>query len=131
MNVGVDSMQIFKCKTCGKVIMILKNSSCGTVCCGEDMVELTANTTDAAVEKHVPVISVNGGVAEVRVGEVAHPMQEEHYIEWIALETNQASHIVYLKPGEEPVARFALLDGEEVVSAYDYCNLHGLWKKDM
>lgn len=124
-------MQIFKCKKCGKVVMILKNSSCGTFCCGEEMVELKANVVDAAVEKHVPVISVEGSVVEVRVGEVTHPMQEEHYIEWILLETNKSSHIVYLNPGEEPVAHFALADGEEVVSAYDYCNLHGLWKKDM
>lgn len=120
-------MKFLKCKKCGKMLQVLKNSACGTMCCGEEMQELKANTTDAAVEKHVPVIEKNGNSAEVKVGSVAHPMEEKHYIEWIALETKNSSQLKMLNPGEEPKAVFALTDGDEILSAYAYCNLHGLW----
>ncbi len=130
MNIGVDSMQVFKCMKCGKMVMMMKNSSCDTFCCGEEMVELKANTTDGAVEKHVPFVEIDEKTIKVSVGEVAHPMLEEHYIEWIALETNKGVHIVNLKAGEEPVAYYHL-ENEEAVCAYAYCNLHGLWKKDI
>lgn len=109
------------------MLQVLKSSACGTMCCGEEMQELKANTTDAAVEKHVPVIKKNGNSVEVKVGSVAHPMEEKHYIEWIALETKNSSQLKMLNPGEEPKAVFALTDGDEIVSAYAYCNLHGLW----
>ncbi len=124
-------MKIFKCLKCGKIICILKNSSCGTFCCGEEMVELKANEVDAAVEKHVPVIEKNGSNVVVKVGEIEHPMLEEHYIEWVILETNRGYQLVNLKPGDKPEVAYALVDGEEVVAAYAYCNLHGLWKKGM
>lgn len=91
------------------------------------MTELTANTTDAAVEKHVPVVTVNGNTVEVNVGSVTHPMEEKHFIEWIALETKNGNQLKYLKPGDAPKAVFALTEGDEVVRAYAYCNLHGLW----
>ncbi len=124
-------MKIFKCLKCGKIIVILKNSACGTFCCGEEMVELKANEVDAAVEKHVPVVEVDGSSVTVKVGEVEHPMLEEHYIEWILLETNRGYNLVNLKPGDKPEVKFSLVDDEKVESAYAYCNLHGLWKKDM
>lgn len=120
-------MKFYKCKTCGKLVAMIKESGCGTICCGSDMVELKAGSTDAAVEKHVPVVTVSGAKVDVVVGSVAHPMAEEHYIEWIALETNQGFQIKNLKPGQEPKAAFALAEGETVVKAYAYCNLHGLW----
>ena len=124
-------MKIFKCMKCGKVIAILNSSSCGTFCCDTEMVELKANSVDAAVEKHVPVVEVIGSNVLVTVGDVEHPMTEEHYIEWIALSTKQGNQRKILKPGDAPKATFALVDGDEVVKAYAYCNLHGLWKTEL
>ena len=122
-------MEFLKCKKCGKVVQVLKDSACDTMCCGEVMVELKANTTDAAVEKHVPVVEKNGNSVEVKVGSVVHPMEEKHYIEWIALETKNTAQFKMLKPGDEPKAVFALSDSDEAVKAYAYCNLHGLWSE--
>lgn len=122
-------MEFLKCKKCGKVVQVLKDSACDTMCCGEAMVELKANTTDAAVEKHVPDVEKNGNSVEVKVGSVVHPMEEKHYIEWIALETKNTAQFKMLKPGDEPKAVFALSDSDEVVKAYAYCNLHGLWSE--
>lgn len=120
-------MKFYKCKTCGKIVAVIKDSACGTFCCGSDMVELKAGTTDAAVEKHVPVVAVSGNTVSVSVGSVTHPMEEKHFIEWIALETSQGFQMKNLKPGQEPKAAFALADGETVVKAYANCNLHNLW----
>ena len=92
---------------------------------------LTANTVDAAREKHVPVIAREGNTVTVTVGSVLHPMTEEHYIPFIALETAQGLQVKNLKPGMKPVAVFALADGDEPVAAYEYCNLHGLWKAEV
>ena len=121
-------MTIYKCKHCGNIIAHLKDSGVRCHCCGEEMQPLTANTTDAAGEKHVPVIAVDGRTVTVTVGAVEHPMLDVHYIEWIILETKQGRQRKTLKPGEKPVAVFALADGDEAVAAYEYCNLHGLWK---
>ncbi len=120
-------VKFLKCNKCGKIVAVLKSSPCDTMCCGEAMTELKANTTDAAVEKHVPVVEVNGSNVEVSVGSVAHPMEEKHFIEWIALETKNTVQIKDLKPGDAPKASFALAAGDEVTRAYAYCNLHGLW----
>lgn len=124
-------MKFFKCAKCGKIIGMVQNSACPTMCCGEPMEELVANTTDAAQEKHVPVVQIDGNKVTVTVGEVEHPMLEEHYIQWIALETSEGAQRKELKPGEKPSRNFALAEGETVVAAYEYCNLHGLWKKEM
>lgn len=123
-------MQFYRCEKCGKMLAMLKPSKCEMVqCCNQPMTIVQANTTDAAVEKHVPVIEQNGNIVTVTVGSTIHPMTEDHYIEWILLETKNGNQRVELKPGEEPKATFALVDGNEVVTAYAYCNLHGLWKK--
>lgn len=124
-------MKIFKCMKCGKVIAILNSSSCGTFCCDTEMVELKANSVDAAVEKHVPVVEVIGSNVLVTVGDVEHPMTEEHYIEWIILETNKGFQLANLQPGEKPEASFVINEEDTVGSVYAYCNLHGLWKKDV
>lgn len=92
------------------------------------MKPLVPNTTDAAGEKHVPVIRQEGNLVTVTVGSVEHPMLEAHYIKWILLETKEGRQRKTLKPGDKPVAVFALTPGDEVVAAYEYCNLHGLWK---
>lgn len=120
-------VKFFKCLKCGKIIALIKDTSVPTICCGEEMVELKAGTTDAAVEKHVPVIKVDDSIVSVCVGSVEHPMIDTHYIEWIALETSEGIYVKNLKPGVEPKVCFALVPGEKVKKAFAYCNLHGLW----
>ncbi|MBO4680475.1 MAG: desulfoferrodoxin Dfx [Clostridiales bacterium] len=116
-------MKIFKGK-CGNIVVKLVEAECQE----GHAEEIIPNTTDAAGEKHVPVIEKDGSKVTVKVGEVEHPMLEAHYIMFIALETNKGYSVRHLNPGDKPVAEFALTDGEEVVAAYEYCNLHGLWK---
>ena len=124
-------MKFYVCKHCGNIITYLNNAGVPVSCCGEKMSELIPGTTDAAVEKHVPAVTVDGIVVTVRVGEVTHPMLDVHYIQWIVLQTTHGSIIKYLEPNQEPQATFVLADGEQAVAAYEYCNLHGLWKKDI
>lgn len=121
-------MKFFKCETCGNIVEMVKESGVNVMCCGTQMKELVPGTTDAAVEKHVPVATVDGNKVSVVVGEVEHPMADEHYIEWIIIETTNGSQKKVLKPGQAPKAEFLLADGETLVATYAYCNLHGLWK---
>ena len=120
-------MKFYKCKKCGQTVAVIRGSACSPFCCGQEMTELIPGTTDAAVEKHVPVFKVNDGVVEVCVGSVEHPMTEEHLIEWIAIETTAGFQLKKLSAGVEPKTCFALCS-EELVAVYAYCNLHGLWK---
>ena len=120
-------LKFYKCAHCGQIILKVKETAVPVVCCGEAMKQLVPNTTDAANEKHVPVVNVNGNVVKVVVGEVEHPMLDVHYIEWIVLETNLGYHQAKLNPGQKPEATFVLVEGEQVVKAYEYCNLHSLW----
>ncbi len=120
-------LKFYRCKHCGKIIAIVNDTKVPTICCGEAMEQIIPGTTDAAVEKHVPVITKNGNIIEVKVGSVDHPMAPEHYIEWIALRTKQGNQRKLLKPGDAPAASFALVDGDEVIEAFAYCNLHSLW----
>ncbi len=121
-------MEFYVCAHCGNILTFMKNKGVPVMCCGEKMNKIEPNTTDAANEKHVPVITQEGNKVTVTVGAVTHPMLEEHFIEWIVLETKKGSMTANLKPGSEPKAEFLLTDGDEVVSAFEYCNLHGLWK---
>lgn len=121
-------MKFFVCEHCGNMVTFLNNVGVPVMCCGQKMTELVPGTVDAAVEKHIPVAETNGNMVTVKVGAVEHPMIPEHFIQWVALETNQGCQIKYLKPETKPVATFALAEGEEVVGVYAYCNLHGLWK---
>ncbi len=121
-------MKFYICKGCGKIVAIVKDSACPTKCCGEAMQEIIPGTTDAAVEKHVPVLEVKDNKAYVTVGEVIHPMTEAHFIEWIAIETKNGNQRKTLTPTDEPKAVFPLLEGDEVLAVYAYCNLHSLWK---
>ncbi|QAT39264.1 desulfoferrodoxin [Clostridium sp. JN-9] len=119
--------QIYKCEVCGNIVEVVHPSGGTLVCCGKPMTLLKENTTDAAVEKHVPVIEkIDGGVL-VKVGAVEHPMLDNHYIEWIEVHTANKVYRKYLKPGDKPEAVFKL--DKEVLYAREYCNLHGLWKK--
>ena len=122
-------MKFYKCKHCGKIIAIVDGcSTCPTICCGEPMQEMVPNTEDGAVEKHIPVYEVKDNVVYIKVGSVAHPMVEAHYIKWIVLCTNYGNQRKLLSPDSEPKAEFLLLDGEVVNDCLAYCNLHGLWK---
>ena len=121
-------MRFFKCEKCGKIVALVNEKPVPTICCGEEMKELVANTTDAAQEKHVPVYKVDGNVVEVAVGSVAHPMTEEHLIEWVSLQTEQGNQRKVIKAGQEPKVCFRICDGDKVKAVYAYCNLHGLWK---
>ena len=119
------------CRRCGNLIEMINDSGVTPICCGEDMNVLTANTTEAATEKHIPVVNISDNIVKVTVGEVLHPMEEAHYIEWIYLETTEGIKRKKLQPNDNPIAEFALLDGEKVINAYAYCNLHSLWKKEI
>ena len=121
-------MKFYRCAHCGKIITVLKESGVPVICCGENMQEIIPGTKDASLEKHVPVYSVERDKVVVSVGEVEHPMIPEHYIEWVAIETNKGNQIKYLNPGEKPECVFMLTDGELIESVYAYCNLHDLWK---
>lgn len=121
-------MLFYRCEGCGNFVTFLGNkTACTPKCCGETMKELTPNTTDGATEKHVPVITQDGNKVTVTVGSVEHPMLDNHYIEWIILETSEGYSKKDLHPGDKPCASFILNDNETVVAAYEYCNLHGLW----
>ncbi len=122
-------MKYFVCEHCGNIIEKVNDAGVPVVCCGEKMKEIVPGSVDAAVEKHVPVVTKDGNSVKVFVGEVEHPMVEEHYIGWIAIETKEGMQRKTLKAGQKPEAVFALADGDELVAAYAWCNLHGLWKK--
>ena len=120
-------MKLFKCSKCGTLIDMLEEN-CKVMCCGEPMTELVANTTDAAKEKHVPFVQVEDDTVYVRVGEVPHPMDEDHYINFIVAEYSDSVVKYMFKPGETPEAVF---DYEKGMVIYEYCNKHGLWKKEL
>ena len=123
-------MRFFTCEHCGNIIEYIKDVGVPVMCCGQEMTELIPGTSDGAKEKHVPVVTVDGDKVIVEVGAVEHPMVEEHYIQWIAIETTKGCQRRNLDYMDKPRAEFKLTDGETFVSAYEYCNLHGLWKAD-
>jgi superoxide reductase len=121
-----EKLQIYKCEVCGNIVEMLHAGVGELVCCGQPMKLYKENTTDAAKEKHVPVIEKTAAGFKVKVGSVAHPMEEKHYIEWIEVIADGRAYRKFLNPGEAPVATFELQ--AEQVTAREYCNLHGLWK---
>ena len=122
-------MKFYYCKHCKNIITFVKEVNPNIVCCNEKMVELVPGSVDAAHEKHIPVVDINENKVTVCIGSVEHPMQVEHYIEWIILETTKGVYRKNLNPGEKPEATFVLEEGEKIVPTYEYCNLHGLWVK--
>lgn len=119
-------LEIYKCTVCGNIVEVLHGGDGELVCCGEPMKLLKENTTDAAKEKHVPVIEKIDGGYKVKVGSVPHPMEAKHYIEWIELLADGKAYRQFLDPGMPPEATFLIKAG--TVSAREHCNLHGLWK---
>ena len=120
--------RFFICKHCGNIVAMVKSSGVPIMCCGEKMSEIVPGTMDASKEKHVPVYTIEGNTVNVAVGSVLHPMQPEHYIEWVSLQTRSGNQRKQLEPNDEPKVSFAITDGDEVVAVYAYGNLHGLWK---
>ncbi len=120
--------KFYLCKKCGNVVSLLVNGQGILSCCGEPMEELSANTVDAALEKHVPSYDVRDKKIVVKVGEVMHPMDEDHYINFVALEYDDTIDIHNFKPGDDP---FWIFDYQEGATIYAYCNKHGLWKVDI
>ena len=123
-------MKFYICKHCGNIIAMVKDKGVPVVCCGEKMTQIIPGTVDASKEKHIPVYEVKDNKVFVTVGSVAHPMAEEHSIEWVSLQTKYGNQRKALKPGQAPEVCFALCDGDEVEAVYAYCNLHGLWKAE-
>lgn len=121
-------MKFYRCSHCGQIIAVVKGTGSQIICCGDPMQEIIPGMTDGAVEKHVPVYEIRDGKVIVTVGEAEHPMLPEHYIEWIAIQTENGNQRKALKPGTAPRAEFAVFDDDRVIAVYAYCNLHGLWK---
>ena len=121
-------MDFYVCSVCGNVIFYDTFSGVDVECCGQKMDKLDANVKEASTEKHLPVIQQDDNKVTVKIGSVPHPMEKVHYIEWIVLETKKGHQYVPLHPDMAPEAHFVLADGDEVVAAYAYCNIHGLWK---
>ncbi len=121
-----EKMEVYKCSVCGNIVEVLTGGAGELVCCGQPMARMKENTTDAAVEKHVPVLVKKDGGWQVNVGSVDHPMTAEHFIEWIELIVGDTVYREFLKAGDKPTAFFPCQAAS--VSARAYCNLHGLWK---
>lgn len=121
-------MTFYRCSVCGQIVAIVKKTGAPLMCCGKPMEQIIPGTTDASVEKHVPVYEVCDGKVFVTVGAAAHPMLPEHFIEWVSIQTKLGNQRKALQPGQEPKVCFSLCEGDEVEAVYAYCNLHSLWK---
>jgi superoxide reductase len=121
-----ERLEVYKCELCGNIVEILHGGQGELVCCGQPMKLYKENTVDAAKEKHVPVIEKTASKVKVKVGQVAHPMDEKHYIEWVEVIAGEKTSRQFLKPGEAPEATFDIDAGQ--LTAREYCTLHGLWK---
>jgi len=121
-----ERLQIYKCEVCGNIVEMLHEGAGELVCCGQPMTLFKENTVDAAKEKHVPVVEKADGGIKVKVGSVAHPMEEKHHIEWIEVIADGKAYRQFLKPGQAPEATFAIK--ADKLTVREYCNLHGLWK---
>ena len=121
-----EILDVYKCEACGNIVEVLHAGAGELVCCGQPMVLLAENTVDAAQEKHVPVVEKVAGGFKVKVGDVPHPMEEKHYIEWVDIIADGRAYRQFLNPGQPPEATFTI--EADQVTAREYCNLHGHWK---
>ncbi len=122
-------LEVYKCEHCGNMVEMIHEGKGELICCGEPMKLMVENSVDAAKEKHVPVIEKTADGYKVKIGSVAHPMEEKHYIEWIELIADGTAYRKFLKPGDVPEAVFCVT--AQRITAREYCNLHGLWKADL
>ena len=120
--------KVLVCKVCGNVVGMIEDHGVPLYCCGQPMNELVANESEGALEKHMPLVIQNGNEIKVNVGSEEHPMLDNHWISLIQLETDKGIYQKRLSPNQKPEATFVLGDGERAIAAYEYCNLHGLWK---
>lgn len=127
----MNEAKFYVCEHCGNIVEKIHDSGVNVVCCGEKMKKLEAGVTEASREKHIPEVCVEGGTVKAVVGSVAHPMSQEHHISWIYLVTDKGTQRKALDPTGEPVAVFALAEGEKPIAVYAYCNLHGLWMAEI
>ncbi len=123
----MSNEKFYICKKCGNLVGMILNAGVPMMCCGEKMEPLRANSIDASKEKHVPVVTVNGSIVTAKVGSVEHPMTAEHHIAWVYLQTKKGGQRRILELNDKPEATFALVDGDQPLEVYAYCNLHGLW----
>lgn len=123
-------LELYRCKTCGNIVAMVKPSGMPIICCGKEMTKMPINSVDGVGEKHVPVISVTDEKTHVKIGAKPHPMEPEHYIEWVVLMTDRGFYAKSLNPGDEPKVCFRIKSDETVLTAYALCNIHGLWCKD-
>ena len=123
-------IRFYKCEHCGNIVGLIHNAGVPMMCCGQKMTELVPNTEEASVEKHLPVVTVDGDKVNVKIGSAPHPMGDEHHIVWVYLQTDKGGQRKCLEIGAEPEVNFALCD-EKPVAVFAYCNLHGLWKTDI
>ncbi len=121
-----ERLQIFKCEVCGNIVEMLHGGKGEMICCNQPMKLYKENTTDASIEKHVPVIVVAGKMVNVKVGSIAHPMEESHFIEWIEVVSGDKAYRQFLNPGQAPEADFCI-EGKDM-TVREYCSIHGLWK---
>ncbi len=124
----MKNLKFYVCKHCGKLIKELNSSDVKNICCGEEMKELIANSVDASLEKHAPVVEIVEDELLIKVGSTLHPMTKEHYIQWIIVNNDVSCYEVELSPEQDPVVRIPLLRNATV---FAYCNLHGLWKTEI
>lgn len=121
-------MKYYYCELCGNILEAVDDKKVTPVCCGKRMNELIPNNDDLGLsEKHVPIFNKEGYLVNVKVGEIAHPMSDEHYIKWIEVETDKGVYRKLLSPGEKPNVDFVINEKENILNVYAYCNLHGLW----
>lgn len=123
--------KFFICKHCGNLVGLIQNSDVPMICCGEEMTELVPNTVDAAKEKHLPVVELDGDTVVVSIGSVAHPMTEQHHIAWVYIQTDKGGQRKNLAVDSDPRVCFKLCGDDKVIAAFAYCNLHGLWKTSL
>ena len=122
--------RFYICEKCGNIIGLINDLGVPMMCCGQKMTKLEPGTVEASQEKHIPVVTVEDKLVKVQIGEVLHPMAEEHHITWVYLQTNKGGQRKCIEIGKDPVLTFALYD-ETPIAVYAYCNLHGLWVKEI
>jgi superoxide reductase len=122
----MNNQKFFRCKHCGNFIGLINNAGVPMVCCGEEMIELVPNTVEASQEKHIPFVTLEGNTMTVQIGSVLHPSTEEHYIDFIYVQTEHGGQRKSIKPGDNPIAVFKFVD-DKPLEVFAYCNLHGLW----
>ena len=126
----MKNAKFYICPHCGNIAQMIHDAGVSLVCCGQKMEELAANSVEASHEKHIPTVDIEGGIVNVKVGSVAHPMAEDHWIQWVQVVTDKGVQRKRLNPGEAPKLKF-LLSGEKPLAVYAYCNRHGLWKMEL